>query len=76
MKAVGDEVCNAYHEYFGIPPDKHQSTPPDLTEVDGPKQTTVEMQPFCSGEDLPQISPARTDPSENLRQVPSIKIED
>ena len=76
LKAVGDEVCNAYHEYFGIPPDKHQSTPPDLTEVDGPKQTTVEMQPFCSGEDLPQISPARTDPSENLRQVPSIKIED
>ena len=51
LKAVGDEVCNAYHKYFGIPPDKHQSTPSDLTEVDGPKQTTVEMQPFSSGEE-------------------------
>ena len=41
LKGVGDKVRNKYHEYLGIPPDKQKSTPDDLTEVDGPKETTV-----------------------------------
>ena len=81
LKDVGDEVRNAYNEYLDIPLTRQQSTsddshhvPTDL--VDGQRKIHPEMQPSYSGEDLPQISPARTDPSENLREVPSIKIED
>ena len=81
LKDVGNEVRNAYKEYLDIPQTRRQSTseyspniPIEL--VDGPRKIHPEMQPSYSGEDLPQISPARTDASENLREVLSIKIED
>ena len=43
LEGVGGKfkVRNKYYEYLGIPPDKQQSTPDDLTEEDGPKETTV-----------------------------------
>ena len=80
LEVVGDKVRNKYYKYLGIPQNEQQRTINDLTEEDGPTETEVdrrrgihlEMQPFCSGEDLPLISPARTDPSENPGEVPLI----
>ena len=87
LNYIGDEVRKVYDRYLDIPPDRTPvDTPqisPDLeittelvTEVDGRREIHLEMQPFCSGEDLPLTSPARTDPSENPSEVPLIKIED
>ena len=87
LKDIEDEVRRVYDRYLDIPPDRTPAdTPqisPDLeittelvTEVDGRREIDLEMQPFCSGEDLPLISPARTDPSENPGEVPLMKIED
>ena len=41
LEGVGDKVRNKYYKYLGIPPNKQQSTPDDLTEEDGPTETTV-----------------------------------
>ena len=87
LKDIGDKVRKVYDRYLDIPPDRTPvNTPqisPDLeittelvTEVDGRREIHLEMQPFCSGEDLPLISPTRTDPSENPGEVPLMKVED
>ena len=88
LNYIGDEVRRVYDRYLDIPPDR---TPVDIpqissdleiirpelvTEVDGRREIHLEMQPFCSGEDLPLISPARTDPLENPGEVPLRKMED
>jgi len=74
LNYIGDEVRRVYDRYLDIPPNRTPvDTPqisPDLdpglvTEVDGRREIHLEMQPFCSGEDLPLILPARTDPLEN-----------
>ena len=87
LNNIGDEVRRVYDRHLDIPPDRtpvdtHQISP-DLeittelvTEVDGRREIHLEMQPFCSGEDLPLISPAPTDPSEISGEVPMMKIED
>ena len=67
LKDIGDVVRRVYDRYLDIQPDR--------TLVYTP-QFSPEMQPFCSGEDLPLISPARTDPSENPGEVTLMKIED
>ena len=83
LNYIRDEVRKVYDRYLDIPSDRTPvDTPqisPDLeittelvTEVDGRREIHLEMQPFCSGEDLPLISPARTDPSENPGEVPLI----
>ena len=41
LEGVGDQVRNKYYKYLGIPPNKVPSTPDDLTEQDGPTETTV-----------------------------------
>ena len=41
LETVGDKVRNKYYKYLGIPPNEQQSTPDDLTEEDGPTETTV-----------------------------------
>ena len=59
LKHVGDKVGKLYYGYLEIPLKKQQSTSDDpyqisgdlVTEVDGPKEIHVEMQPFCSGVD-------------------------
>ena len=87
LKDIGAEVRKVYDRYLDIPPDRTpvdtpqispdlEITPGLVTEVDGRLEIHLEMQPFCSGEDLPLISPARTDPLENPGEVPLIKIGD
>ena len=75
LKDVGDEVRNVYNEYLDIPPSKRKRNPYDPHPisndlVDGQIEIHLEMQPSHRGEDLPQISPAQTDPSENPGEVP------
>ena len=87
LNHIGDEVRKVYDRYLDIPPDRApvdtpqispdlEITPGLVTEVDGRREIHLEMQPFCSGEDLPLISPARTDPLENPGEVPLRKMED
>ena len=92
LEEIGDEVRKEYDSYLDIPPDRRPGTQggppqnstdrviaPELVEpeeVDGGREIHLEMQPFSSGEDLPLISHARTDPSENPGEVPLIKRED
>ena len=75
LKDVGDEVRNKYNEYLDIPPKRSPSGSDDPHPissdlVDEQRETRLEMHPFNSGEDLPQISPAQIDPSENPGGVP------
>ena len=87
LNYIGDEVRRVYDRYLDIPPDRTPVDTPQIssdleiipelvTEVDGRREIHLEMQPFCSGEDLPLISPAPTDPSENPGELPLLKIED
>ena len=87
LNYIGDEVRKVYDRYLDIAPDRAPVDTPQIstdleiptelvTEVDGPLEIHLEMQPFGSGEDLPLISPAQTDPLENPGEVPLIKIED
>ena len=87
LNYTGDEVRRVYDRYLDIPPDRTPVDTPQIssdleiipelvTEVDGRREIHLEMQPFCSGEDLPLISPARTDPLENPGEVPLRKMED
>ena len=87
LNYIGDEVRTVYDRYLDIPPDRTPVDTPQIssdleiipelvTEVDGRREIHLEMQPFCSGEDLPLISPAPTDPSENPGELPLLKIED
>ena len=87
LNHIGDEVRKVYDRYLDIPPDRTpvdtpqispdlEITPGLVTEVDGRREIHLEMQPFCSGEDLPLILPARTDPLENPGEVPLRKMED
>ena len=87
LNHTGDEVRKVYDRYLDIPPDRTtvdtpqispdlEITPGLVTEVDGRREIHLEMQPFCSGEDLPLILPARTDPLENPGEVPLRKMED
>ena len=87
LNYIGDEVRRVYDRYLDIPPDRTpvdtpqispdlEITPELVTEVDGRREIHLEMQPFCSGEDLPLMLPARTNPLENPGEVPLRKIED
>ena len=81
LNYIGDEVRRVYDRYLDIPPDRTPVDTPQIspdpseiptelvTEVDGRREMHLEMQPFCSGEDLPLISAARTDPLENPGDV-------